>query len=128
FKIPAIITDENGTILASRHLTKEPGQEALHKMSSWHAPIQINFGPPQDQHTQYVYYGESSTIRYLRRFPYIQFSLLILLLGMAFVSFRTIYKSEQSNILVGMTREAAHQLGTPLSSIYGWISLLKAKE
>jgi signal transduction histidine kinase len=94
-------------------------------MEGWHSPIPIHFGSGQNRQTQYVYYGESATIRYLRWFPYIQFSLLALLLGLGFVSYCTIHRSEQSNILVGMTREAAHQLGTPLSSMYGWISLLK---
>jgi signal transduction histidine kinase len=94
-------------------------------MAKMHAPVKIHFGTQQDPRTQFVYYGESPTVRYLRWFPYIQISLLVLLLGMVFLSYRTISKSEQSNILVGMTKEAAHQLGTPLSSMYGWISLLR---
>src|SRR5699024_5878898 len=72
---------------------------------------------------QYVYYGESPTIRLLRYFPYIQLSLLALLLGIAYVSYRIITRSEQSNLWVGMTKEAAHQLGTPLSSLYGGVEL-----
>jgi signal transduction histidine kinase len=127
FKIPAIIADQNGRILASSHLSRKANQNMLNRMAAWHPPIQINFGSRQNYRTHYVYYGESDTIRYLRWFPYIQFSLLALLLGLAFVSYRTIHRSEQSKILVGMTREAAHQLGTPLSSMYGWISLLRAE-
>src|SRR5699024_7575580 len=105
FKIPAIITYETRHILAGNHLAGKASPELVNKMAGWHDPIQINFGTKQDRRTQYVYYGESSTIRYLRWFPYIHFALLVLLLGVAFVSFRTIYKSEQSNLLVGMTRE-----------------------
>jgi signal transduction histidine kinase len=127
FKIPAIIADQNGTILATSHLSGKVNRDMLNKMAGWHLPVQIHFGSKENQRTQYVYYGESATIRYLRWFPYIQFSLLALLLGLGFVSYRTIHRSEQSNILVGMTREAAHQLGTPLSSMYGWISLLRTE-
>jgi signal transduction histidine kinase len=128
FKIPAIIADQHGLILATNHLRQKANPDKiLDKMAAWHSPIPIHFGSGPNRQTQYVYYGESATIRYLRWFPYIQFSLLALLLGLGFVSFRTIHRSERSNILVGMTREAAHQLGTPLSSMYGWISLLKTE-
>lgn len=64
-------------------------------------------------------------IQYLRFFPYVQFGILALLIGVGYTTYRSITRSEQSNLWVGMTKEAAHQLGTPLSSIYGWIQLLK---
>jgi hypothetical protein len=125
FKIPAIIVDGHGKIVMSNHISGEADQQRVRKFAAKHVPIKIHFGTEKNQRTQYVYYGESPAVRYLRWFPYIQFSLLALVLGMAYVSYRTISKSDQSNILVGMTREAAHQLGTPLSSMYGGISLLR---
>ncbi|HYW35564.1 MAG TPA: HAMP domain-containing sensor histidine kinase [Balneolaceae bacterium] len=125
FKIPTIIENDSGKILASNHVSGKVDHRRVRQLANEHTPIEIHFGTKKNPRTQYVYYGESPTVRYLRWFPYIQFSLLALVLGMAFVSYRTISKSEQSNILVGMTKEAAHQLGTPLSSMYGWISLLR---
>jgi signal transduction histidine kinase len=70
-----------------------------------------------------VHYGESELIRRLRWFPYIQFGLAGLFILVAYVGFSYIKRSEQSNIWVGMAKETAHQLGTPLSSLMGWLEL-----
>lgn len=125
FQIPAIIVNEDGQILFQNHISGELDQEKVQEFAELNPPIEIQFGTQDNPQTQYVYYGESPTVQYLRYFPFIQISLLALVLGMAFLSYRTISKSEQSNIWVGMTKEAAHQLGTPLSSMYGWISLMR---
>jgi signal transduction histidine kinase len=125
FEIPTIIVNESGQILSGNYIEGELNDERLKEFAEINAPLKIRFGTDENPQTQFVYYGESPTVQYLRYFPYIQFSLLALVLGMAFLSYRTISKSEQSNIWVGMTREAAHQLGTPLSSMYGWIGLLR---
>jgi len=125
FKIPRMIVDQNGDILSTKHVIAEPNEQLIAEFEAINPPIEIQLGPQTGAQKQFVYYGESPTVQYLRYFPYIQLSLLALLLGVAFLSYRTINKSEQSNILVGMTKEAAHQLGTPLSSMYGWIELLR---
>lgn len=70
-----------------------------------------------------VHYGESDLIRRLRWFPYIQFGLAGLFTLVAYIGFSYIKRSEQSNIWVGMAKETAHQLGTPLSSLMGWLEL-----
>lgn len=70
-----------------------------------------------------VHYGESDLIRKLRRFPFIQFGLAGLFILIAYVGFSYIKRNEQSNIWVGMAKETAHQLGTPLSSMMGWLEL-----
>jgi signal transduction histidine kinase len=70
-----------------------------------------------------VHYGESDLIQQLRWLPYIQFSLAGLFILIAYVGFSYIKRSEQSNIWVGMAKETAHQLGTPLSSMMGWLEL-----
>lgn len=72
-----------------------------------------------------VHYGESELIRRLRWFPYIQFGLAGLFIFVAYVGFSYIKRSEQSNIWVGMAKETAHQLGTPLSSLMGWLELVR---
>ncbi|HEX6983306.1 MAG TPA: HAMP domain-containing sensor histidine kinase [Balneolaceae bacterium] len=128
FRVPRIIVDERGEIISANHVEAPWNDELIERFASMHAPIEIKLGNEQYSQTQYVYYGESPTVRYLRYFPYIQLSLLALLLGIGFVSYRAITKSEQSNLWVGMTKEAAHQLGTPLSSLYGWIELLREEK
>ncbi len=128
FQVPRIIVNENGEIVFANHVEDKQNQELIDRFAKMHDPIEIKLGNDQYSLTQHVYYGESPTVRYLRYFPYIQLSLLALLLGIGYVSYRAITKSEQSNLWVGMTKEAAHQLGTPLSSLYGWVELLREEK
>ncbi len=126
--VPTIIVDQSGEIILQNNVNRELDQELINEFAAMHPPIEIRLGDDSYYQMQYVYYGESPTVQLLRYFPYIQLSLLALLLGIAYVSYRTITKSEQSNLWVGMTKEAAHQLGTPLSSLYGWIELLREEK
>lgn len=126
FKIPSIIVDERGEIIYQRNVNEEnPGQDLIDRFRQMNPPIEVKVGDDSYSQMQYVYYGESPTVQMLRYFPYIQFTLLAVLLGIAYFSYRTIARAEQSNLWVGMTKEAAHQLGTPLSSMYGWLELLR---
>lgn len=129
FNIPVILADESGFVLGSRFIGNENRNvdKLIGEFAELHEPIIIEYGDEDKPLINYVYYGESPTIRYLRFFPYVQFGILALLLGIGYTTYKSIKKSEQSNLWVGMTKEAAHQLGTPLSSIYGWLQLLKDK-
>lgn len=73
----------------------------------------------------YLHYGESTLIVQLRRLPYIELGVVALFILIGYISFSYVKRSEQSNIWVGMARETAHQLGTPISSMLGWVELLK---
>lgn len=128
FRVPRIIVDENDEIVFANYVNQPQNKGLVETYAAMNDSIPIKIGNEQYSRMQYVYYGESPTVRYLRYFPYIQLGLLGLLLSIAFVSYRTITKSEQSNLWVGMTKEAAHQLGTPLSSLYGWVELLREKK
>jgi signal transduction histidine kinase len=75
---------------------------------------------------QLVHYGESRLITQLRWLPYVQLAIAAMFILIGYVGFSYIKHSEQSNIWVGMAKETAHQLGTPLSSVMGWIELLRA--
>lgn len=129
FNIPVIVVDESDFITAYRFIEDDRlnGEDLIKKFSALHDPITITFGDHDRTRQQYVYYGESPTIQYLRYFPYVQFGILALLLGVGYTTYKSITRSEKSNLWVGMTKEAAHQLGTPLSSMYGWLQLLKDK-
>ena len=72
-----------------------------------------------------VHYGESPLVTQLRWLPYIEIMIATLFIFVGYIGFSYIKRSEQSNIWVGMARETAHQLGTPLSSMMGWVEILK---
>ena len=141
--LPAIITDENQNIIFWRDLdsTKtnikptdittssleyDPQyfKKELDAMQKQHQPIILNL---ESEGKWYVYYHESDALRQLRIFPYIQLALIALFLIIAYTIFNSIRKSEQNLVWVGMAKEAAHQLGTPISSLMGWIELIKFK-
>ncbi|MCX6134684.1 MAG: HAMP domain-containing sensor histidine kinase [Ignavibacteriales bacterium] len=73
----------------------------------------------------YVHYGESKLITRLRLLPYVEFGVVAVFILIGYISFSYIKRSEQSSIWVGMARETAHQLGTPISSMMGWVELLR---
>lgn len=102
-------------------------EEILRSMAATYDPLPIHFKMPDGSTavSNYLYYGDSEVVQRLRWLPY-----AIVLLGSMFIlvgylSFSHIKRNEQSNIWVGMAKETAHQLGTPLSSLMGWIELLK---
>jgi len=72
-----------------------------------------------------IYYKESKVLRQLRFFPLIQLVLIAAFVGFGYISFSTARRSEQNRVWVGMAKETAHQLGTPISAIIGWIEHLK---
>lgn len=127
FDIPVIVVDEAGFINHYRFIEGENVDlhELIRRFGALNEPITIRLTDRDRTIELFAYYGESAMIQYLRFFPYVQFGILALLLGVGYTTYRSITRSEQSNLWVGMTKEAAHQLGTPLSSMYGWIQLLK---
>ncbi len=126
FEIPSIVVDEDMNILGSRNTgNRELNEQIIVEYASQNEPIRIELGEGDMIQEQFVYYGDSAIIRTLQYFPYVQFGLLALFLGLGYLSLSSIKRTEQSNLWVGMAREAAHQLGTPLSSLYGWMALLK---
>jgi len=97
-------------------------KEELYDFDGENPPISISY---QGYILGYFHYGASSVIKQLRWLPYIEISIAIFFILIGYIGFSQIKKSEQRHIWVGMAKETAHQLGTPLSSIHGWIELLK---
>ena len=75
--------------------------------------------------TQYLYYEDSTLLRRLAYFPYIQLAVLILFFAIAYFALMSIKKAEQNKVWVGLSKETAHQLGTPISSLMAWTQLLE---
>ncbi|MBD3747906.1 MAG: HAMP domain-containing histidine kinase [Sphingobacteriales bacterium] len=96
----------------------------LRTMKAQHEAIPIDFdGKPK----YYVYYKDSNLLTQLRIFPYIQLSVIGLFLIIAYTTFSSSRRSEQNQVWVGLAKETAHQLGTPISSLMAWMELLKDK-
>lgn len=150
FEIPAVVVDENDTPLEYTYITtNEVGEQVttidygfknvplsdidtpekrealVKKLKATNPAIEIIIGDENTRISQFVYYGESPTVQLLRYFPYFQIGIMALLLGIGYTTYRSLKYTEQSNLWVGMAKEAAHQLGTPISSLFGWIELFK---
>lgn len=89
----------------------------LMELAQANQPIPIDLG---DGETNYIFYAESDLLVQLKYYPYIQFGAIGLFLFIAYILFSTARKAEQDQVWVGMSKETAHQLGTPLSSLMAW--------
>jgi hypothetical protein len=98
----------------------------IREMDAKYDAIPIYYGP-QKTIIHYLHYGDSRLIKQLQYMPYIEILVVGVFLWVAYISFKNIKRSEQRSIWVGMAKETAHQLGTPLSSLLGWVELLKLK-
>lgn len=94
----------------------------IHGMDQENQPIPIMY---QGLKLGYYHYGESAVIEKLRWLPYIEILAIMLFILTGYIGFSQIKRSEQRNIWIGMSKETAHQLGTPISSLNGWIEILK---
>ncbi|MFN6037359.1 MAG: sensor histidine kinase [Bacteroidota bacterium] len=94
----------------------------LNLMSEHNEPIQVNLGDGACS----IFYENSFLLQQLRYYPWVQFTAIGLFLLIAYFLFSTSRKAEQNQVWVGMSKETAHQLGTPLTALYGWIEYLKS--
>ena len=128
--IPFIITDENLRVISSHLIPTEVinSPERLHRvldrMAKDNTPIVVKFWWT-NAHNHIIFYGHSLTLQTLYIFPYIQILIIVVFVLVVFVAFRSMKQSEQSRIWVGLAKETAHQLGTPTSSLLGWIEYLR---
>lgn len=123
--VPVIVTDStkmNVVQVGKIDTLKCNVNEVLAEMKEGYEPIEIKIlGRP----TQYIFYDDSATIQQLKLFPYLQLSLIGVFLVVAYVLFSTFRRSEQNLVWVGMAKETAHQLGTPLSALMAWRDLFE---
>ncbi|MBQ7855865.1 MAG: HAMP domain-containing histidine kinase [Alistipes sp.] len=131
--IPFIITDETLRVV-SYHLipdkvihNPELLRRTLDKMSADNTPIVVHFWWT-NEHNHIIFYGQSSTLMTLYLFPYIQMAVIIAFVLLLFVAFRSSKQDEQNRVWIGLAKETAHQLGTPTSSLLGWIEYLRSQD
>lgn len=100
--------------------------EMAQEMALINEPIAVKYILEQDTLVlSYVHYGQSALVTELKLLPYMEFFIAGIFLFLGYIGFSYIKKNEQSSIWVGLSRETAHQLGTPLSSLMGWNEMLK---
>ncbi|MCU4165401.1 sensor histidine kinase [Carboxylicivirga caseinilyticus] len=129
--IPLIIADGDDNILVHRNVAINQRDSVNYlnkvftKMKSSTEPIIIDLG---SQEFQYLYYQDSLLIRALSWFPIVQLLVVALFIVVAYLAFSSARKAEQDQVWVGMSKETAHQLGTPTSSLLGWVDVLQMRD
>jgi len=127
--IPIIMTDANNNVISSLNITepktnvKEFYTKEITRFKSNRPGIKIIL----DKTVQYLYYDDSLIIKQLYYFPYVQLGVIFVFLLVAFFAFSGTKKAEQNQVWVGLSKETAHQLGTPISSLLAWVDLLKMR-
>jgi len=128
--IPVLIADQADQIVTSRNFAHVPEENAdayyakeLKRLKGLRKPIEISLG---DNQKQYIYYDDSNLLKQLAYFPYIQLSVIAIFLIGVLMALATTKNAEQNRVWVGLSKETAHQLGTPISSLLAWIEILKS--
>lgn len=128
--IPVIWADDKYEVISYRNLDSlkalEKGylQKQVGIMRLEHVPIEIKIGKNLKQ---YILYNDSDLLVKLRFYPFFQLGVIALFLFVSYLAFSTSRKAEQNQVWVGMAKETAHQLGTPLSSLMAWLELLRMR-
>jgi signal transduction histidine kinase len=131
--VPIILTDEEGNPKFWKNVDIAPQDSSdaaiqklkgmLKSMDRVVEPIPLEYTVDK---TDYFHYGDSNLVAFLRMMPYLFVFVAGLFVMVGYLGFKHIKDSEQRSVWVGMARETAHQLGTPLSSLLGWMELLKS--
>ncbi|MDG1046821.1 MAG: HAMP domain-containing sensor histidine kinase [Bacteroidia bacterium] len=129
--IPVILTDENGIVKGSRNLDSTGYnvnnfmRDKIKTMELENEPIEIEYIVGQKIK---IFYENSELLNQLRIYPYFQLGIIALFLMISYFAFSYSRRSEQNKVWAGMSKETAHQLGTPISSLIGWVDYLKECE
>ncbi len=124
--VPLVLVNDAGEVMSGRNFG-----DALDEDTSYLAGVvrdlqnsgQVPIGPENSR----VYYQESTLLRALRYYPYIQLTLVALFVGLVYLALSSMRRAEQNRVWVGMAKETAHQLGTPISAIMAWVEYLRAE-
>ncbi len=126
--IPIIITDKNRNLIESKNIDEEilnnpeKLKQKIAEMDDKYPPFEIQL---PNFNNQFVFYDNSNLLNYLRYYPYALGLFIGLYLLFSFWFLRTIKKSDESMLWAGLAKETAHQIGTPLSSMIGWVEVMK---
>ena len=131
---PMIQVDEQEKIIGYKNIDWDPESEdslliyqQLENIKKENQPILIRYQDSLSNINQKLYYGDSILLKKLQYYPLALMLIIFLFGAVLYFVFKTSKISEQNRLWVGMAKETAHQIGTPLSSMIGWITLLKEK-
>jgi len=128
--VPVILVDESDSIISAKNFNPEKKgdpyylKKVLKKIKEDNKPLIINL---EKGHFNLIYYKDSTILTMLIFYPYIQLGLIILFILVSYLAFSSSRRAKQNQVWVGMSKETAHQLGTPTSSLAGWIEILQNK-
>lgn len=129
--IPVLLCNDRDSVLTYKNIElPETGAEAflqqkLKEFKNKNIPIAVDM---EDGTFQYLYYDDSTNLKRLLVYPYAQLSVMAVFILIAFLALASTKKAEQNKVWVGLSKETAHQLGTPISSLIAWIEYLKTKD
>src|SRR6056297_2543056 len=129
--IPVMLVNEKDSIISFRNIDSTKMQNAryrtelLQEMKKDQDPIVIEL---LNGKRNYIYYKDSTLLTQLYFYPFIQLGIISLFILVSYFAFSTSRKSEQNHVWLGMSRETAHQLGTPISSLMGWVEVMKMED
>lgn len=128
--IPVILTDGFDSIISANNFDTtrindiEFLKGKLARFKEKNDPIVIELG---EGNVNLIYYNDSIILRQLIYYPYVQLSIIVLFILVSYFAFSSSRKAEQNQVWVGMSKETAHQLGTPTSSLSGWVEVLQMR-
>lgn len=129
--IPVVLTNAEGVVNGQKNLDSSGYHGAdfmaytIRGMKKKNEPLEIEYMEGQ---TITIYYGNSKLLNQLSIYPYFQLGVIGLFLAISYFAFSYSRTSEQNKVWAGMSKETAHQLGTPISSLMGWIDYIKASD
>jgi anti-sigma regulatory factor (Ser/Thr protein kinase) len=129
--IPTIILDAQNETFSIENVPVETSKDSLKlkkyidKIASENVPISINM---YDGDYYTMYYGNSPILNKIKYYPVILFLIIVLFLALVYFFYYTSKSSEQNLLWAGMAKETAHQIGTPLSSLFGWLEILRSEK
>ena len=131
--VPVILTDGEENVMDYKNFKLPDGisdkekarllKDEVAEMKEQHEPILVEFG---EGFRNYIFYKDSTLLTQLRYYPYVQLTVIFCFALMAYFAFSYSRKAEQNRVWVGLAKETAHQLGTPLSSLMAWYEYLRS--
>ncbi len=126
--VPVILTNESDSIISQRNF--DPAREndpvymkkQLERIKEDQVPIVVSLN---NGHYNLIYYSDSILLTMLIYYPYVQVGIILMFISVSALAFRSSRKAEQNQVWVSLSKETAHQLGTPTSSLAGWIEILQ---
>ena len=128
--IPVILVNDADEIIAHRNLDvpeSNPERYLKRKLEEFKESGQVLENPYLDGKTNYLYYKGSSLLSKLRLYPLLLLGVISIYMLISYMAFSNARRSEQNKVWTGMAKETAHQIGTPLSAMLGWVAYLKDK-